>query len=156
MSAAQWARLSCRVLAIYSLIVGLETLQMAGASPGHVLLGVLSSVLLFVVAAALWFGAAPIASHMVPESTGTAGSNLTVHQVRTLVFASLGLLVLADSVPDLVRALVAVADPYRRGGSWSYGWYGALVRGIVRTIIGFWLLVGARDRLRGVFRDVDR
>jgi hypothetical protein len=156
MNATQWARLSCRVLAVYSLIVGLETLQMAGASPGYVILGVLSSVLLFAVAAALWFGATAIALRMVPASGGTSGSSLTAQEVRMLVFASLGLLVLADSIPDLVKAVVAAAEPYRRGGSWTYGWHGMLARSLVRTIIGLWLIIGARKHLRAILPDADR
>ena len=147
MKAIDVGRLCCRVLAIVALITGLETLQMVRAFPGQVLYGLLSSVLLLAAAAVLWFGADSIAPHMAGakdvERVGISSS-----QVGRMVFVSLGLLVLADSGPDLAQSLARFLE----SGGPSASSLPLLIREVSKTAIGLWLLLGAHAWARWALR----
>lgn len=108
------AVLACKVLAIYTVLQGINLLCVApvqigsvfegpGAGPGR-LLGALSTLAVIVMlaglAAVLWVGAGRIARVMVPDAEAPdVGARLAAEEIQAIGFSIIGLLVLIRAVP---------------------------------------------------------
>lgn len=164
------ARLSCKVLAVYTLVLALQSLNHfallpvsirdnlpAGVTALMVMAAFIPSILLLTLAAILWFRADRLAGHMA-SGENTSGERPAVkgEDVQVIAFSVVGVLVLASAVPELfqfVSSLVLQRSLQFQPFSETVSVY-TISRAIalaVRLVIGFWLLLGARG-LAGLFK----
>lgn len=163
------AGLSCKVLAVYTLVLALQSLNYfailpvsimenfpSGVTTLLVMVAFIPSILLLTLAAILWFRADRFAGHMAPDKN-TSGEKTAVsgEDVQVIAFSVVGVLVLAGAVPELfqfVSNLVLQRSLQDHSLSETVSVY-TVSRAIglaVRLVIGFWLLLGARG-LAGLF-----
>lgn len=157
------ARLSCRVLAVYTLVQAIQSLNHfavlpvsmmerfpSGVTALMAMAAFIPPILLFALAVVLWFRADRFAGDMV-SGKNTPGESTAVggEDVQVIAFSAVGVLVLAGAVPELfqfVSSLILQKSFQYHPFSETVSVY-TLSRAIglaVRLVIGLWLLLGAR------------
>lgn len=163
MTIKELARLSCKVLAVYTLVLAIQSLNHfailpvsvgdnfpAGVAALMVMAAFMPSILLLALAAILWFRADRLAGHMAPgENTSWEKPAVTGEDVQVIAFSVVGVMVLAGAVPELFQLVSNLAlqrstqfQPFNETVSvYTVSRATGLA---VRLAIGIWLLLGAR------------
>ena len=164
------AGLSCKVLAVYTLVLAFQSLNHfailpvsimenfpAGVTALLVMAAFIPSILLLTLAAILWFRADRFAGHMAPGKN-TSGEKPAVRgeDLQVIAFSVVGVLVLAGAVPELFQFVSSLVlqrslqyHPFSE--TVSVDTVSRAIGLAVRLVIGFWLLLGARG-LAGLFK----
>jgi hypothetical protein len=152
--------LTFRVLSIYALIRGLEQIERVirawpRAWPEQdrllwqiiVYLQLLAPLLVLIIfSLALWKLAPRLTNRMFASDQNTNKPVATLDDVKSLVFAGIGLYLLVDTIPDLVQTLFSIyASLSSQLDSSTRTQVNILrLRTILKLAVGFWLLLGAK------------
>jgi len=157
------ASLSCRILAVYSVISAakalnylmiLEQLFQGNFRPGAIITILVSSslpsILLLAFGVALWLKAERVAAYMLPDREETSERPaLSIEDVQSAAFSVVGVLVLAGAIPQLVQTVSSIiimhSLEYTSRNQWFLPHDIPRMAGlVVQLIIGFWLFFGSR------------
>ena len=164
------AILSCRILAVYSVISAakalnylmiLEQLFQGNIRPVTIIPIIMSSsipsILLFAFGVALWLKAERVAAYMLPDREETSERlALSIEDVQSAAFSVVGVLVLAGAIPQLVQTASSIIIMHSLEYTSRNQWFlphdiPRLAGLVVQLILGFWLFFGSRG-LAGLYR----
>lgn len=172
MSKKEVAILSCRILAIYSVLSAaralnylmiLEQMFQSNTWPGSIILILISSampsVLLCVFGVVLWLKAEKIAACMLPVSGETVESPvLSIAEVQSAAFSVVGVMILAEVIPQLAQTASNIIIMHKLGYLPQNQWFltndiSRMVGMAIQLILGFWLFFGSRG-MAGLYRKI--
>lgn len=153
------AKIACRILAIYALIVAITTFtyplsiinQLGFAYSAlydsifrmifMVILAFLVPLALIGMALVLWFFADKIAGLMAGKKVGEGdGTSFVAVDIQKLAFLVAGVFVLASAVPGLFEGLMGVFG----AGIGIFGRIVGLFGAVLKVAIGLWMVAGAQ------------
>lgn len=153
--------LTFRALSIYALIRGLEqTQQIIRAWPRAwpeqdrllwqliIYSQLFAPILILIIfSLALWKIAPRLINKMFTSDQATNRPTATLSDVKSLVFAGIGLYLLVDTIPDLVQTLFSIyASLSSQIDSSTRTQVSILrLRTILKLVVGFWLLFGKKN-----------
>jgi len=157
------ALLSFKILAIFAFIRAVELSSKViqyfyeEATEGYIWIGLqvlLPPVLLILIGIILWIFAPNLSRYVFASSDSNKKSEAVSYtELQTIIFSAFGLIVIVDSLPLLIRSIIAIFmfKVYSISGKES-----VLQRNIyllftaLKTVIGIWLLFGSRGVVKFV------
>lgn len=124
--------------------------EMPGISAEAQIFTVLFSLLMLLLAAALWFFPLSVSSKLIPASTLSDHPMLSAVQIQSVGASLLGLWMLANTTPKLIYMAIALSA---RTTPLNAASYATIVQLLVEMAISFWLLLGARGILNFIHLD---
>ena len=172
MTKKEIAKLACKLLGLYALLMGLTTFGsnlgwlFGGLSSDRPVFGFLiPSVIFTAYGLFLWFGAAFLSGLMISDENNKEGkSKMVAAEMQAIAFSVLGLWILAQGLINAAdyAMFLWLIDYLPWTGEEGFGGAlremkkGRIVLVLVKIGIGIWLLFGARglvgivNRMRGV------
>jgi hypothetical protein len=155
------ARLSCKVLSIYTLTIffaslmgPLSLLQPPMWRPGNTLVWLLTlipAILLLLLTACLWFGADVLSARMVPDpECSESTSGLTAVVIQRIAFSVTGILVLVGALFPLGRVIseIGLRISAVRVPMDILSLVMPATEVVIRLALGTWLLLGSENTRR--------
>jgi hypothetical protein len=163
MTKREVATLSFKVLSLYAFIKAIDKLPMlinymykydfSEAGLRGFMLFAAPMLLLLLCGGLLWFMAPFLASLLSKSSISVDDSAASLLDIQMVAFSVIGLYMLADSLPALVRSTIFHFGYVSRGDD---PFVGEIMASLVKIAIGLWLLFGSRgliNFIRSMRRD---
>lgn len=154
MTKKEIATLSFKVLSLYAFIKAIDKLSslinymykysLSEVGVSNFIIFAAPMLLLFLFGGLLWF-IAPLLAFIISRSTVLEDdSAASLLSIQTVAFSVVGLYMLADSLPALVRSTIwhFTSDSHSMGASSPL--IGDIIGSLVQIGLGLWLLLGSR------------
>lgn len=154
------ARLSCKLLSIYTLISAIKSLNYFVVLPFQeygtgmfnimIVLTAIPSTFLFASGIILWVYADKLVKHLVPDKELAAGDpRRGLEDIQGVAFSVVGILILSDAAPKLMQVLLSIVLLLKLQYAIPNEWLNVttITRStglVIQLIIGFWLFLGSR------------
>ncbi|MFZ5644442.1 MAG: hypothetical protein ACOY46_12710 [Bacillota bacterium] len=173
MTARMLAALSCKVLAIFVLIKVISDLNWASVfisalQPdvgGYEIIIAISAIVisfLFLTAIGyiLWFRTDYLTQKMMVKDFAIEESRLKSDDIQAIAFSAVGVIVLADAIPDIVQQIFYIwqmrSAQYMITEQWNNFYTVSRIAGLsLQIVIGLWLFFGSRG-IVGLVRTLRR